>query len=71
MGKIKVIRDLAGHTLTVWLDDPAKEALCQETTYEVILIKDAQDKVIGFEMLNVADGAGGMLEVETVLQGAA
>jgi len=23
MGKIKVIHDLAGRTLTVWLDDPA------------------------------------------------
>jgi DNA topoisomerase IB len=71
MGKIKVIHDLAGRTLTVWLDDPAKEASCQETTDEVVLIKDAQDKVIGFEMLNVATGTGKAFEVETVVQGAA
>ena len=26
MGKIKVIHDLKGQTLTVWFDDPAKES---------------------------------------------
>jgi len=71
MGKIKVIHDLTGHTLTVWLDDPSKEASCQETTDEVVLIKDALDRVIGFEMLNVANGTGNAFEVETVVQGAA
>ena len=29
MDAIKVIHDAAGHTLTIWLDDPAKEAICE------------------------------------------
>ena len=68
MDKIKVIHDAVGHTLTVWLDDPAKEHLCEETTDEVVLMKDKNGKVIGFEMLHYRprDGAPG-LAVETVV----
>lgn len=32
MDKIKVVHDAEGQTLTVWLDDPAKEAVCEKTT---------------------------------------
>ena len=32
MDKIKVVHDAEGQTLTVWFDDPAKEAVCEETT---------------------------------------
>ncbi len=68
MDKIKVIHDATGHTLTVWLDDPAKEHICEETTEEVILMKDATGRVIGFELLHYhpAQGARG-LAVETVI----
>jgi len=66
--KIKVIHDTTGHTLTVWLDDPAKEHICEETTDEVVLMKDATGRVIGFELLHYhpAQGASG-LAVETVI----
>ena len=68
MDKIKVIHDLIGHTLTVWLDDPAKESICEETADEVVLMKDARGRVIGFELLHYqpAEGAIG-LAVETVV----
>jgi hypothetical protein len=66
--KIKVIHDATGHTLTVWLDDPAKEHICEETAEEVVLMKDASGRVIGFELLHYhpAEGARG-LAVETVI----
>ena len=52
MDAIKVIHDAAGHTLTIWLDDPAKEAICEETPDEVVVMKDGSGRVIGFEVLN-------------------
>ncbi len=68
MEKIKVVHDLTGHTLTVWMDDPGKESVCEETTDEVVLMKDAQGRVIGFELLHfrpeVTDTS---LSVETVV----
>lgn len=68
MDKVKVIHDAVGHTLTVWLDDPAKESVCEETTDEVILMKDAQGKVIGFELLHYRPtSADAELAVETVV----
>jgi hypothetical protein len=56
----------------VWLDDPAKEAVCEETTDEVVLMKDANDRVIGFELLHYrpADTELG-LAVETIIRTAA
>ena len=66
MDKIKVIHDAVGHTLTVWLDDPEKE---QETTEEIVLMKDAQGRVIGFEVLHYRPaGAATGLSVETVVR---
>ena len=50
MAKIKVIHDTTGHTLTVWFDDPAKEHVCEETTNEVVLMKNEAGRVIGFEL---------------------
>lgn len=52
MDKIKVIHDVVGQTLTVWVDDPEKEHICEETTEEVVLMKDANGRVIGFELLH-------------------
>jgi hypothetical protein len=50
--KIKVFHDEVGHTLTIWIDDPAKEEVCAETTDEVVIMKDKSNRVIGFEVLN-------------------
>lgn len=72
MDKIKVVHDAAGHTLTVWLGDPEREHICEETADEVILMKDSDGRVIGFELLHYRPaGAGVGLSVETVVQPAA
>ncbi len=69
MDKIKVVHDTVGHTLTVWLDDPSLEHVCEETNEEVILMKDKTGRVIGFEKLHYtpANTQNG-LAVETVVQ---
>ena len=69
MDKIKIIHDMTSQTLTVWIDDPAKENVCEETTEEVVLIKDAGGRVIGFELLHYqpTDRTAG-LAVETVVR---
>jgi len=69
MDKIKIIHDMSSQTLTVWIDDPAKESVCEETTEEVVLMKDADGRVIGFELLHYepTDRTTG-LAVETVVR---
>ncbi len=69
MDKIKVVHDAVGHTLTVWFDDPSKEHICEETAEEVVLMKDASGRVIGFELLHYrpAQPEAG-LAVETVVR---
>lgn len=52
MAQVKVYHDTVGNTLTVWFDDPLSEYICEETGDEVILMKNKQGKVIGFEKLN-------------------
>ena len=71
MDKIRVIHDVAGHTLTVWFDEPKKEHICEETADEVILMKDAGGRVIGFELLHYrpTDAVAG-LSVETIVHSA-
>jgi hypothetical protein len=71
MEKIKIIHDTIGQTLTVWFDDPAKEYICEETSEEVVLIKDSDGHVIGFELLhekpmgsNLQNSVGNNLEFE-------
>ncbi len=56
MGKIRVIVNRQSNTLDVWFDDPEKEFISEETGEEVILKKDKQNKVIGFEKLNLFPG---------------
>lgn len=70
MDKIKVIHDTVGHTLTVWLDDPEKEHMGEETADEVILMKDASGRIIGFELLHYrpSQAADASLAVETVVR---
>lgn len=70
MDKIQVIHATAGHTLTGWWDDPSKEPVCEETADEVVLIKEASGRVIGFERLTYHPaGMGRGLAVETLVQG--
>ena len=52
MDEVKVIHDEEGHTLTIWIDDPKKEVVCEETAEEVVMMKDRKGRVIGFEVLN-------------------
>lgn len=52
MEKVTVFYDKAGNTLNVWFDDPHLEHHSEETAEEVILNKDADGRVIGFEKLN-------------------
>lgn len=71
MEKIKIIHDVVGHTLTVWLTDPKREHISEETSEEIVLMKDSVGRVIGFELLNyepssVSESPG--LSVETILK---
>jgi hypothetical protein len=50
--KVRVYHDRTGNTLTVWFDDPANEAVCEEIGDDVVLIKDRRGRVIGLERLN-------------------
>ncbi|MBI4712531.1 MAG: DUF2283 domain-containing protein [Planctomycetes bacterium] len=50
--EVCVVYDAEGNTLDVWFDNPKKEHICAETAEEVILKKDKQGRVIGFEKLN-------------------
>ena len=69
MDKIKVIHDTVGQTLTVWLDDPCLEYVCEETNEEVMLMKDKSGHVIGFEKLYYTpSNSQKRLAVETVVQ---
>ncbi|NIR47782.1 DUF2283 domain-containing protein [candidate division KSB1 bacterium] len=52
MEKVKVFYDRQGNTLTVWFDNPQDDYICEETSDEVILMKDQSGQVIGFEKLN-------------------
>ena len=52
MAEIKVFFDREGDTLTVWFGDPQDEYVCEETGEGIILMKNKQGDVIGFEKLN-------------------
>jgi uncharacterized protein YuzE len=50
--EVKVYFDRKGNTLTVWFGNPADEYSAEETGEEIVLMKDREGKVIGFEKLN-------------------
>ena len=52
MKPIKIFFDKVGNTLNVWFDNPEKESIAEETTEEIIIVKDKKGKAIGFEVLN-------------------
>lgn len=52
MALVKVYYDQCGNTLTVWFGNPEDEFEVEETGDEIVLMKDQQGDVIGFEKLN-------------------
>ncbi len=58
MADLNIFHDPTGHTLTVWFGAPQSEYICEETGDEVILMKDRQGRVIGFERLNYSPASG-------------
>ena len=48
-----MILNRESNTLDVWFEDAEKEFICEETGAEVILKKDKNNRVIGFEKLNI------------------
>lgn len=71
MEKIKIVHDQKGNTLTIWLGNPNEEYICEETTDELILMKDKNGKVIGIEVLHYSNSQpNSSLIVETVLTAA-
>ena len=67
MAGIKIYYDAEGQTMTVWFDDPEKEHVAEETGDEVILIKDKEGRVIGFERLHVTLDAREPFPVEATV----
>jgi len=51
MADITVFHDREGQTLTVWFGDPRQEYISEETGEGVILMKDREGRVLGFEKL--------------------
>ena len=68
MAQVKVYYDREGNTLTVWFGNPADEYVSEETGEEIVLMKDREGKVIGFEKLNFTAQTADALRVafETV-----
>jgi len=68
MTRIKVVYDQQVNTLTVWFGNPQDEVVVEEAGDEVILMKDKNGNVIGFEKLNYILPASSRLNVafETV-----
>jgi hypothetical protein len=52
MERVRVIHDTVGHTLTVWLGDPQQEYLSTMTDDEVLIMKDRDGRLLGFEVLH-------------------
>ena len=50
--EIKVYYDREGNTPTVWFGNPTEEYAAEETGEEIVLMKNRDGKVIGFEKLN-------------------
>ncbi|MFB2934144.1 DUF2283 domain-containing protein [Aerosakkonemataceae cyanobacterium BLCC-F154] len=66
MEPVKIYYDKLGKTLTVWFDDPKKEFIAEEADEELLLMKDRNGKVIGFERLNYNLGNVDILPVEFI-----
>ena len=63
MAKVRVFHDRVGNTLVVWFGEPQDEYEVDETGDEVILMKDKNGRVIGFEKLNFVNDNSDMTQV--------
>ena len=63
MAEVKVLYDHEGKTLTVWFTDAREEYVCEETGDEVVLMKNSEGRVIGFEKLNFSVAKPELLRV--------
>lgn len=52
MAEVKIFYDQTGNSLIVWFGNPQEEVEAEETGDEVILMKNSEGRVIGFEKLN-------------------
>ena len=69
--KLRVIHDRTGNTLTVWFGDPLDEYICSDAGEEVVLMRDINNRVIGFELhsfLFPGDDSGFSGEVEIIAE---
>ena len=66
--KIRIIFNKKANTLDVWFDDPEKEFICEETGDEIILKKDKENRVIGFEKLNLSLKKDGLIPFEVITE---
>jgi uncharacterized protein YuzE len=69
MEKLRVLYDREGETLTIWWGDPRAEVVCDNVgdNDDVILMMDADGRVIGVEKLHVPLAPGVReLEVQMV-----
>lgn len=57
MAQVKVFHGRIGNTLVAWFGSPEDEYEVEETGDEVILMKDKNGQVIGFEKLNFMPGS--------------
>ncbi|MGA2975880.1 MAG: DUF2283 domain-containing protein [Spirochaetia bacterium] len=57
MEKLKIYYDRTGNTLTVWFGDSKGEYTSEETDDEIVLMKNKDGQVIGFEKLNYSGKA--------------
>ncbi len=64
MDSVKVFYDRKGSTLTVWFGDPETEYVSEETGDEVILMKNREGQVIGFEKFHFSVPANQKLQVD-------
>ena len=63
MTRIQVVYDQQGNTLTVWFGNPQDEVAAEETGDEIVLMKDKDGNVIGFEKLNYIPPKSSLLNV--------
>lgn len=69
MEHIRVIHDQVGHTLTIWLGDPKQEYASALTDDEVIVMKDREGRILGFEVLHYHPlNSDTGLSVEAIIQ---
>jgi len=50
-------------SMDIWLDEPAKEYMCEEVNDHILLKKDKEDNVIGIEIISLSTLAKTPLEV--------